>query len=65
MGFDYRQSIKTAAWLHAIGKIEFYKIKPPSYDIEITAVRLKSFSKLFAVTFRNVSVQANEFAGLF
>lgn len=50
MGYDYRQSIRIADWLQAIGKIEFYKVKPPAYDVEITAVRLKTFSKLFAAT---------------
>lgn len=50
MGFDYRQSIRTAVWLQAIEKIEFYKVKPPAYEFEITAVRLKTFSELFAVT---------------
>lgn len=45
MGFDYRASIRTAAWLDSIGKIEFYKVRPPVYDVEITAVRLRAFSK--------------------
>lgn len=52
MGFDYRQPIRTAVWLQAIGEIELYKVKPPTYDVEITAVRLTTFSKIFAFKLR-------------
>jgi len=45
MGFDYRQSIRTAVWLQTLGKIEFYKVKPPAYEVELTAVRLQQFGK--------------------
>ena len=43
-GFDYRASIRTAVWLQANGKIEFYKVIPPAYEVEITAVRLRKWS---------------------
>lgn len=44
MGFDYRWSIKIAANLQNIGKIEFYKVMPPEYEIEVTEVRLQESS---------------------
>lgn len=41
MGFDYRESVKIAVALQASGKIEFYKVPPPAYAVEVTAIRLK------------------------
>jgi len=49
MGFDYRASIRIAGKLQAIGKIEFYKVKHPAYDVEITAVRRQKNSTVKAV----------------
>ncbi len=40
-GFDYRSSIRIAVWLQAIGKIQFYKVRPTAYEVEVTALRLQ------------------------
>lgn len=66
MGFDYRASIKIAVKLQAIGRIEFYKIKPPAYDVEVTAIRMQESSAVKAAlliipvarSFRSVSKKA-------
>lgn len=43
MGFDYRGSFMIAGQLQAVGKIAFYKVNPPSYKAEVTAVCLSVY----------------------
>lgn len=48
IGFDYRRSFMIAEKLHSIGKIEFYKVIHPEYDVALTAVRLQESSAVKA-----------------